>query len=141
MLNKDNLIFLLVGWWPRFWEAGTPRCSQFLLAFLWWFLLAETFLKEQINFRWTIHKFLNGRGNHPVPCLFLGHRYIHGVQGKNNAYLNKVQYSFIDALNLNLIQIVVCVVFALYSSINTFSFFPFLAIFCPRKMLKISKIP
>jgi hypothetical protein len=36
-----------------------------------------------------------------------------GVQGKNNAYhnVNKVQNSFIDALILNLIDIVVCVVF------------------------------
>ncbi len=41
-----------------------------------------------------------------------------GVQGKNNAYHNvsKVQSSFINALILNLIDIVVCVVFALYSS-------------------------
>jgi hypothetical protein len=43
-----------------------------------------------------------------------------GVQGKNNAYhnINKVQNSFIDALILNLIDIVVNVVFSLYSSIS-----------------------
>jgi hypothetical protein len=42
-----------------------------------------------------------------------------GVQSKNNVYHNvdKVQNSFIDALILNLIDIVVYVVFALYSSI------------------------
>jgi hypothetical protein len=42
------------------------------------------------------------------------------VQGKNNAYhnVNKVQNSFIDALILNLIDIVVCVAFALYSRID-----------------------
>jgi hypothetical protein len=42
-----------------------------------------------------------------------------GVQGKNNAYhnVNKVQNSFIEALILNLIDIVVCVVFAWYSRI------------------------
>jgi hypothetical protein len=42
-----------------------------------------------------------------------------GVQGRNNAYhnVNKVQNPFIDALILNLIDIVVCVVFALYSSL------------------------
>ncbi len=41
-----------------------------------------------------------------------------GVQGKSNAYhnVNKAQNSFIDALILNLIDIVVCVGFALYSS-------------------------
>ncbi len=53
--------------------------------------------------------------------IFLWHRnFLYaGVQGKNNAYhnVNKVQNSYIDALILNLIGIVVCVVFALYSSI------------------------
>jgi hypothetical protein len=42
------------------------------------------------------------------------------IQGKKNAYhnINKVQNSFIDAMILNLIDIVVCVFFALYSSIG-----------------------
>jgi hypothetical protein len=41
-----------------------------------------------------------------------------GVQGKNNAYhnVNKVENSFIGALILNLIDIVVCVAFVLCSS-------------------------
>jgi hypothetical protein len=43
-----------------------------------------------------------------------------GVQGKNNARhnVNKVENSFIDALILNLIDIMVCVVFVLYSRID-----------------------
>jgi hypothetical protein len=43
-----------------------------------------------------------------------------GVQSKNHAYhnVNKVQNWFIDALISNLIGIVVCVVFALYSREN-----------------------
>jgi hypothetical protein len=43
-----------------------------------------------------------------------------GVQGKNNEYhiVDKVQNSFIDALIFDLIDNVVFVVFALYSSIN-----------------------
>ncbi len=46
-----------------------------------------------------------------------------GVQSKNNAYhnVNKVQNSFTDALILNLIDIVLCVVFALYSRVRAFS--------------------
>jgi hypothetical protein len=46
--------------------------------------------------------------------------YNSGVQGKNNAYhnVNKVRNSFIDALIMNLIDIEVCVVFALYSKIG-----------------------
>ncbi len=42
-----------------------------------------------------------------------------GVQGENNAYhnVNKVPKPFIDALIFDLIVIVVCAVFALYSSI------------------------
>jgi hypothetical protein len=42
-----------------------------------------------------------------------------GVQGKNNEYhiVDKVQNSFIDALIFDLIDNVVFVVFALYSSI------------------------
>ncbi len=41
-----------------------------------------------------------------------------GVQSKNSAYhnVNKIKNSFTDALILNLIDIVVYVVFALYSS-------------------------
>jgi hypothetical protein len=47
-----------------------------------------------------------------------------GVQGKNNVYHNvdKVLNSFADALILNLIDIVVFVVFVLYSSIRVLSF-------------------
>jgi hypothetical protein len=48
-----------------------------------------------------------------------------GVQSKNNAChnVNKVQNLFIDTLILNLIDTVVCVVFALYSSIENFEIF------------------
>jgi hypothetical protein len=48
--------------------------------------------------------------------------YYSGVQVKNNAYhkANKVQISFMDTLILILIDIGVCVVFALYSSIRIF---------------------
>jgi hypothetical protein len=51
-----------------------------------------------------------------------------GVQDKNIAYhnVNEVQNSFIDTLVLNLIDIVKCVVFALYSRIMNYNYFKIL---------------
>jgi hypothetical protein len=58
----------------------------------------------------------------PSPIQICDYNLYSGVQGKSNAYhnVNKIQNSFTDALILNLIDIVVCVVFALYSSIEIF---------------------
>ncbi len=77
-----------------------------------------------------------------------------GVQGKNNTYhnVNNVQNSFIDTLILNLIDIVACIVFTLYSRIGIFIlnfsiefrwskiFFPNFSIFS-RNIKKSKKFP